>query len=91
MKRQFLIRLSLCCIAITGLSLFAAIGCNSTDRTDGPADREAKADHMTEDDTARAEAILDEQKNENQRGAKPAVGRQRDGTRVVDQPRVGRP
>ncbi len=83
--------LSLTCATCT-------VGCQSKERSTNAttqsstgAGRDQQADHMAADDTSRAEQILDEQKNDSRRGAKPAVGSQRDGTRVVDQPRVGRP
>lgn len=85
-------------IVLSMTCALCSVGCQSKERSNTAttqssegAGRDQQADHMAADDTSRAEQILDEQKNGSRRGAKPAVGSQRDGTRVVDQPRVGRP
>jgi hypothetical protein len=76
-------------------ALFAFAGCQPSGRTEstrtttGTASSDA-TDSMATSDAERARAAMEENRDKG-RARRPAAPRDREGSRVVDQPRIGRP
>ncbi len=81
-------------VAVVMIALWTVVGCQSESRTTSTetqsvsGDKEHHSDAMLDSDTERAKAAMREGSGDS-RPRKPAMSGRRDGTRSVDQPRVG--